>query len=33
MIDAGELLEHADVFGKKYGTPGWVDEQLRRGGW
>ncbi|MEO0511431.1 MAG: guanylate kinase [Planctomycetota bacterium] len=32
MIARGELLEHADVFGKRYGTPGpWVDEQLRRG--
>ncbi|MEM7754323.1 MAG: guanylate kinase [Planctomycetota bacterium] len=32
MIDAGELLEHAEVFGNKYGTPkGWVDEQLERG--
>jgi guanylate kinase len=32
MIAAGELLEHAHVFGKKYGTPrAWVEEQLRRG--
>lgn len=32
MVEAGELLEHADVFGKRYGTPRpWVDEQLRRG--
>ncbi len=32
MRAAGEFLESADVFGKKYGTPRvWVDEQLRRG--
>lgn len=32
MIEAGELLEHADVFGNKYGTPRrWVEEQLERG--
>ncbi len=32
MVAAGEFLEHADVFGKKYGTPRrWVEEQLRRG--
>lgn len=32
MVKAGELLEHAEVFGNRYGTPGpWVDEQLRRG--
>ena len=32
LIADGELLEWADVFGKRYGTPrGWVLEQLRRG--
>ncbi|MCC6661925.1 MAG: guanylate kinase [Phycisphaerales bacterium] len=32
MVAAGELLEWANVFGKKYGTPRpWVEEQLRRG--
>lgn len=32
MAGRGEFLEHADVFGKKYGTPSaWVDEQLRQG--
>ena len=32
MVAAGELLEWASVFGKKYGTPRpWVEEQLRRG--
>ena len=32
MIDADALLEWADVFGKRYGTPrAWVDEQLARG--
>lgn len=32
MRAAGEFLETADVFGKKYGTPrGWVEEQRRRG--
>lgn len=32
MIAAGEFLECADVFGKRYGTPRrWVEEQLRRG--
>lgn len=32
MVAAGELLEWANVFGKKYGTPQpWVEEQLRRG--
>lgn len=31
MVEADELLEHADVFGKKYGTPRvWVEEQLSR---
>ncbi|MEL7472963.1 MAG: guanylate kinase [Planctomycetota bacterium] len=31
-VAAGELLEWADVFDKRYGTRGpWVDEQLRRG--
>lgn len=30
--DRGEFLEHANVFGKKYGTPSaWVDEQLAQG--
>lgn len=32
MIDAGELLEHAKVYGKLYGTPRkWVEEQRNRG--
>jgi len=32
MIDADALLEWADVFGRRYGTPeAWVDEQLARG--
>lgn len=32
LIAEGELLEWADVFGKRYGTPrAWVGEQLRRG--
>lgn len=32
MVAGGELLEHAGVFGKRYGTPrAWVVEQLRRG--
>jgi len=32
MIEEGDLLEYADVFGNKYGTPKrWVDEQLDRG--
>jgi len=32
MIEGGELLEHAEVFGNKYGTPrAWVEEQLARG--
>lgn len=32
MIRADELLEHADVFGKKYGTPRlWVEERLDEG--
>lgn len=32
MIDRGELLEWAEVFGRLYGTPrAWVEEQLRRG--
>ncbi len=32
MVAAGEFIEHADVFGKRYGTPRrWVEEQMRRG--
>ena len=32
MVDRGELLEHANVFGKKYGTPSaWVDHELAQG--
>ncbi len=32
MIDSDALLEWAEVFGKRYGTPAaWVDEQLSRG--
>lgn len=32
MKAAGEFLEHAGIYGKKYGTPrAWVQEQLRRG--
>ncbi|MEX2218146.1 MAG: guanylate kinase [Phycisphaerales bacterium] len=32
MKAAGEFLETAGVYGKKYGTPrAWVEEQLRRG--
>lgn len=32
MIAADAFLEHAGVFGKRYGTPrAWVMEQLRRG--
>ncbi len=32
LIREGELLEWANVFGKRYGTPRkWVEEQLRRG--
>jgi guanylate kinase len=32
MKAAGEFLETADIYGKKYGTPRkWVDEQLKRG--
>ncbi|MCA9311399.1 MAG: hypothetical protein KDA21_09360, partial [Phycisphaerales bacterium] len=32
MIANDELLEWADVFGKRYGTPrAWVDEHLSRG--
>lgn len=32
MLRAGEFLEHAGLYGKRYGTPrAWVDEQLRRG--
>ncbi|CAN5822258.1 guanylate kinase [soil metagenome] len=32
MVDAGEFLEHAGIYGKRYGTPRrWVAEQLRRG--
>lgn len=32
MVDRGEFLEFAGVFGKRYGTPrAWVGEQLKRG--
>ena len=32
MVEQDELLEHANVFGEKYGTPSaWVDEQLDQG--
>jgi guanylate kinase len=32
MRAAGEFLESAGIYGKKYGTPrAWVEEQLRRG--
>ena len=32
MVDRDELLEHADVFGNKYGTPrDWVLEHLNQG--
>ena len=32
MIERDELLEWADVFGKRYGTPAtWVDERLASG--
>jgi guanylate kinase len=32
MKAAGEFLECAGIYGRKYGTPrGWVQEQLRRG--
>lgn len=32
MVERGEFLEHAGVFGKRYGTPrDWVVEQLKRG--
>lgn len=32
MRAAGEFLESADIYGKKYGTPrAWVEEQVRRG--
>lgn len=32
LIEDDALLEWADVFGKRYGTPrAWVDEQLKRG--
>lgn len=32
MRSAGEFLESAGIYGKKYGTPrAWVHEQLRRG--
>jgi len=32
MVEHDELLEHANVFGKKYGTPSaWVDDQLDQG--
>jgi len=32
MKAAGEFLESAGIYGKKYGTPrAWVEEQLRRG--
>ena len=32
MISDDDFLEHAEVFGNKYGTPrAWVEEQLERG--
>ncbi|MEM8757060.1 MAG: guanylate kinase [Planctomycetota bacterium] len=32
MIDRGELLEHAEVFGRRYGTPrAWVSDRLAAG--
>lgn len=32
MVENDEFLEHAGVYGKRYGTPrAWVTEQLRRG--
>ncbi|MCB9840528.1 MAG: guanylate kinase [Phycisphaeraceae bacterium] len=32
MVGEGAFLEHAGVFGKRYGTPrAWVEEQLARG--
>ncbi len=32
LIEQDDLLEWADVFGKRYGTPRkWIEEQLRRG--
>jgi guanylate kinase len=32
MVDAGELLEHAVVFGNRYGTPKAAVEQMLRAG-
>lgn len=33
MIERDELLEHAEVFGNRYGTPrNWVEERLAAGG-
>jgi guanylate kinase len=32
MVERDEFLEHAGIYGKRYGTPrAWVQEQLRRG--
>ncbi len=32
MVEQGEFLEHAGVFGKRYGTPRrWVDDRLAEG--
>jgi guanylate kinase len=33
MVARGELLEHAEVFGRRYGTPRkWVEDRLASGG-